>query len=140
MKGLLWVTRDTLSVLLDHFHVQLYFYLKKKNYQFKHLFAMLTDCNGTFRAPLPSLAGKAVTCHISSSCAALQCCVKVPIISTTFTTKLEVDPCNFKMTVEIEQLKFTKNLFDYEWGLEEQVWLFGVVRTMYVHMSIIINI
>jgi hypothetical protein len=32
------------------------------------------------------------------------------------------------MTVEIEKLKFTKNLFDYEWGLEEQVWLFGVVR------------
>uniref|UniRef100_K1PRD9 Uncharacterized protein n=1 Tax=Magallana gigas TaxID=29159 RepID=K1PRD9_MAGGI len=86
------------------------------------------ECNGTFRAPLPSLAGKDVTCHISSSCAALQCCVQVPIISTTFSTKLEVDPCNFRMTVEIDQLKFTKNLFDYEWGQEEQVWLFGVVR------------
>eukprot|EP00105_Crassostrea_gigas_P044578 XP_019928726.1 PREDICTED: uncharacterized protein LOC105342845 [Crassostrea gigas] len=89
------------------------------------------ECNGTFRAPLPSLAGKDVTCHISSSCAALQCCVQVPIISTTFSTKLEVDPCNFRMTVEIDQLKFTKNLFDYEWGQEEQVWLFGVVRIIF---------
>lgn len=95
----------------------------------------LTECNRTFRAPLPSLAGEDVTCYISSSCAALQCCVQVPIISTTFSTKLEVDPCNIQMTVEIDQLKFTKNLFDYEWGKEEQVWLFGVVRIMYVHLK-----
>ncbi|XP_062581277.1 uncharacterized protein LOC134243073, partial [Saccostrea cucullata] len=85
-------------------------------------------CNGTLLAPLPSLAGEDITCYLPSSCSAVQCCINVPVISTTFHTRLEVDPCNFLMTVEVEQLKFTRKLFDYEWGVEEQVWLFGVVR------------
>lgn len=89
---------------------------------------MFTECNGTLLTALPSLAGEDIVCYITSSCETVQCCINVPIISTTFNARLNVDPCNFLMTVEIEKLKFTKKLFDYEWGLEEQVWLFGVVR------------
>lgn len=88
----------------------------------------ITDCNETLLEPLPSLSGKPVTCHFLSSCSGIHCCVDVPAISSTFSTKLEIDPCTFQMVVSIDQLSFSKNLFEYEWGQEEEVWLFGVVR------------
>lgn len=89
---------------------------------------LITDCNETLLEPLPSLSGKPVTCHFFSSCSGIHCCVDVPAISSTFSTKLEIDPCTFQMVVSIDQLSFSKNLFEYEWGQEEEVWLFGVVR------------
>lgn len=92
------------------------------------IICFITDCNETLLEPLPSLSGKPVTCHFLSSCSGIHCCLDVPAISSTFSTKLEIDPCTFQMVVSIDQLSFSKNLFEYEWGQEEEVWLFGVVR------------
>ena len=68
------------------------------------------------------------TCYISSTCAQITCCVQVNAITTTFTTSLTLDPCTFRMTVSVEKLTFTRDLYSYDWGQEEMVWLFGVVR------------
>lgn len=89
---------------------------------------LIAECNKTLLHPLPSLYSQPVTCRISSSCATVQCCVDVPEISSSFNTKLEIDPCTFQMVVSIDQLRFSKFLFEYDWGQEEEVWLFGVVR------------
>ena len=86
------------------------------------------ECPLTLKSPLPSLSTQPITCHVDTSCGSLRCCINVASLSTTFTTRLEVDPCNYKMTVAIEKLVFSKDLFDYEWGQQEEIWMFGVVR------------
>jgi hypothetical protein len=58
----------------------------------------------------------------------VQCCVEVSALTSSFLTTLTINPCTFQMVVGIDQLRFSKNLFDYEWGQEEEVWLYGVVR------------
>lgn len=96
-----------------------YYFQKKK---------ISSECPLTLKSALPSLSAQPITCHVDSSCGGLHCCINVASLSTTFATKLEVDPCNYKMTVGIEKLVFSKDLFTYEWGKEEQMWMFGVVR------------
>ncbi|KAL3873866.1 hypothetical protein ACJMK2_036950, partial [Sinanodonta woodiana] len=84
---------------------------------------------------LPSLPS-GVACHIPSLCTGVQCCVDVEFLNRSFNAFLLLDSCNYKLTVGIEKLNFTKHLFDYSWGKQDQFWLFGAVRLDYTIINI----
>ncbi|VDI33335.1 Hypothetical predicted protein, partial [Mytilus galloprovincialis] len=86
----------------------------------------LNECNQSM-AVLPSDI-EPVGCHIGDTCNAIDCCITLDKIGRSFKTFINIEPCLFKLTVAIEQLQFSKWLFDYEWGYPVQVWLFGFIR------------
>ncbi|XP_076086925.1 uncharacterized protein LOC143057500 [Mytilus galloprovincialis] len=90
------------------------------------LVGWINECNQSM-AVLPSNI-QPVGCHISDSCNTVDCCITLEKIGRSFKTFINIDPCLFKLNVAIEQLQFSKWLFDYEWGYHDQVWLFGFVR------------
>ncbi|KAJ8320500.1 LOW QUALITY PROTEIN: hypothetical protein KUTeg_002087 [Tegillarca granosa] len=80
---------------------------------------------------LPAITGTA-SCHVTSLCTGIYCCIEDDgITGRSFQTFISIDPCNFKMTVGIEKLTFSVQLFDYEQGKEEKLYLFGVVRVKF---------
>ncbi|XP_071145134.1 uncharacterized protein [Mytilus edulis] len=86
----------------------------------------INECNQPMVA-LPNNT-EPVGCHISNTCNAIDCCITPEKIGRSFKTFINIDPCLFKLTVAIEQLQFSKWLFDYEWGYPVRVWLFGFIR------------
>ncbi|KAK3102203.1 hypothetical protein FSP39_009587 [Pinctada imbricata] len=86
------------------------------------------DCNQSLDSPLPMVPDNATSCVYDSTCTTTECCVGVSSIGTVFSTYVRVDPCTFTMQVGSENLKFSKDIFDYDYGIEEQFWLFGVSR------------
>ncbi|XP_063420822.1 uncharacterized protein LOC134706043 [Mytilus trossulus] len=86
----------------------------------------INECNQSMAA-LPSNTGP-IGCHISDTCSSVDCCITLEKIGWSFETFVNIEPCLFKLTVAIEQLQFSKWLFDYEWGYPVQVWLFGFIR------------
>ncbi|VDI03913.1 Hypothetical predicted protein, partial [Mytilus galloprovincialis] len=86
----------------------------------------INECNQSMAA-LPNNT-EPVGCHISDTCNAIDCCITLEKIGRSFKTFINIEPCLFKLTVAIEQLQFSKLLFDYEWGYPVQVWLFGFIR------------
>ncbi|XP_052081233.1 uncharacterized protein LOC127719257 [Mytilus californianus] len=86
----------------------------------------INECNQSMAA-LPSNTGP-IGCHIGDTCNAVDCCITLEKIGRSFETFINIEPCLFKLTVAIEQLQFSKWLFDYEWGYPVQVWLFGFIR------------
>jgi hypothetical protein len=77
--------------------------------------------------PLPAIVGEA-NCHIDTHCTAVYCCMYNPRIGRSFETKVNFEPCLFKLTVSIEELTFDILLSDYRWTEPTDVWLFGAVR------------
>ena len=63
----------------------------------------------------PSLPNN-TNCYISSSCSAFQCCQDIGVLSTTFETAIELDPCNFILRIRIEKLTFEIRFHDFSWG------------------------
>lgn len=54
--------------------------------------------------PLPGT----VTCHLPSSCTALDCCVSSSKLGQNFRTYLDIDPCTSQITVGIDDWTFTE--------------------------------
>ncbi|VDI40563.1 Hypothetical predicted protein [Mytilus galloprovincialis] len=55
-------------------------------------------------------------CYIPESCTSFKCCQDVDVISSTFETSIELDPCNFLLKIRIEKLTFDVTFFDFAWG------------------------
>jgi hypothetical protein len=47
---------------------------------------------------------------------AFQCCQDIGVLSTTFETAIELDPCNFILRIRIEKLTFEIRFHDFSWG------------------------
>jgi len=85
--------------------------------------ACSTDCPSKVDTPdLPATMG----CHIGSSCTAIDCCTHVDTLQRDIHTFLSLEPCHFTLAVGIEKLHSTLTLFDYKWGEENVISLFGV--------------
>ena len=57
-----------------------------------------------------------VSCYLPSICTGFHCCVDVPAINMSFNAYLSVDPCNYMLTVGIENFSFNKSLDYYTFG------------------------
>ncbi|KAK3612535.1 hypothetical protein CHS0354_024512 [Potamilus streckersoni] len=105
-----------------------------------------TPCNRTAPPYQPSVRGwntacpmnttlkllpQSVSCHISSSCMAIDCCTHMPEIGTSLTTFLHLDPCTYHLEVGIERLRYDVSLLEFDFGKWKEVDLFGVLVTRF---------
>ncbi|CAG2204544.1 unnamed protein product [Mytilus edulis] len=75
--------------------------------------SMSDNCSQEIRN-LPSL-GSNMNCYIDQSCTAVQCCIDVNELGQSIEIGVEIDPCDFMLTVRIEKLNFDVTLYDYIW-------------------------
>jgi len=62
------------------------------------------------------------------SCQTLECCVDVTPLGRTVYTAFTVDACNQSLTVEIEKYRHTVSLVNYDFGVQDQVWLHNIIK------------
>ena len=67
------------------------------------------------------------TCYVPDTCTSIDCCIEVTKIGRSFRTYVDVDTCNYKLTVEIDKIHLEYSLVDYEWGKTETYTLFGLL-------------
>ncbi|VDI15760.1 Hypothetical predicted protein [Mytilus galloprovincialis] len=89
-----------------------------------------TDCSQEIRN-LPSLLSN-MNCYIDQSCTAVQCCIDVNELGKSLEIGVEIDPCDFRLTVRIEKLSFEVTLHDYVWGKQESLDLYGIIQISFV--------
>lgn len=68
------------------------------------------------------------SCYIPDTCTALDCCIEVDRIKRQLRTYIDIDTCNYKLTVGIEKLYLEYSLVDYQWGKKEKYSLFGLLN------------
>ncbi|XP_052081256.1 uncharacterized protein LOC127719281 [Mytilus californianus] len=81
----------------------------------------------TDNVTLPS----SVSCSIgafSSICSNISCCTQLDFVSRGIETKVIVDPCNYELTIHVENMTMTTSLLDYQWGTEKTFSLQGGIR------------
>ncbi|XP_063408926.1 uncharacterized protein LOC134692406 [Mytilus trossulus] len=86
------------------------------------------DCPIT--TTLPNL-NPGMTCVLLSSCTTVDCCLDVDIINHSFNVKLQLDPCNENLKVSIEDFAIAISLYDFEWGVKQNLYMKNVVRIDY---------
>jgi len=95
------------------------------------LFFFILDCNHVDNVlTLPTN----INCYVKPSCTNIVCCEDVDMLRRSFETEINIDPCDFKLTVRIERLRFDVPLFDYKWGTS---FLFSsqTQHIFYIHLS-----
>ncbi|XP_022103294.1 uncharacterized protein LOC110986022 [Acanthaster planci] len=77
---------------------------------------------------LPSLS-----CHISSRCTSLHCCLTLDLKLTQISTKawFIIDPCDYTVSVGLEMWFFNASLFSYEWGVMENFMIGNALSVMF---------
>ncbi|ESO82597.1 hypothetical protein LOTGIDRAFT_236952 [Lottia gigantea] len=71
-------------------------------------------------------------CHVGSRCTNIDCCIDVGFLDTSIYTLVDVNMCDYTLTLTIENLSYEHKLFDYTWGQPSHFYLKGVVRVDYV--------
>ncbi|XP_063399950.1 uncharacterized protein LOC134684584 [Mytilus trossulus] len=72
-----------------------------------------------------------IHCQFINTCTEIQCCIPVPILQRSFYFSLNLDVCNYNLTVYIENFVYHKMLYEYNWGTEDSFWIKGVFRIRY---------
>ena len=57
-----------------------------------------------------------IACHIPSSCSSVSCCVGVSEIRRSLYTAVDLNTCQYTLTVTIEELQHDIPLLNYKWG------------------------
>ena len=65
---------------------------------------------------LPTL-DDSVVCYIPASCTGISCCVDVERLAMAFTVMFDIDDCGYRFSVGIENLQFTRSLFNFGFGM-----------------------
>ncbi|VDI71962.1 Hypothetical predicted protein [Mytilus galloprovincialis] len=87
------------------------------------------ECSASDLENLPSAMMK---CYIPANCSFIRCCHEVGLLGTPMETELEIDSCNFELSVRIEKLKFKIPFHDYQWGVVQSMDLFGLLTMDFV--------
>ncbi|KAK3609658.1 hypothetical protein CHS0354_035943 [Potamilus streckersoni] len=80
--------------------------------------------------PVNSLPEQLV-CNIPDYCTGISCCLSIPRIGRSVKTYLSINTCDLTLTVGIDRLRFTVNLFDYTWDTDDHLYMRGVIRVDY---------
>ncbi|VDI36613.1 Hypothetical predicted protein, partial [Mytilus galloprovincialis] len=89
-----------------------------------------SDCSQEIHN-LPSLLSN-MNCYIDQSCTAVHCCIDVNELGKSLEIGVKIDPCDFRLTVRIEKLSFDVTLYDYEWGSQKVLDLYGVMQISFI--------
>ncbi|KAL3873935.1 hypothetical protein ACJMK2_037012, partial [Sinanodonta woodiana] len=76
---------------------------------------------------LPQLASD-VACYIPDYCTKVDCCVQLDRLNRSFHVYVHIDTCHYQLTLSLEKLSFNHSLLEYQWGTDQHVWLFGLIR------------
>ncbi|VDI16062.1 Hypothetical predicted protein [Mytilus galloprovincialis] len=87
------------------------------------------ECSASNLKDLPSDIMK---CYIPATCSFIRCCHEVGLLGTPMETELEIDSCNFELSVRIEKLEFKVPFYDYQWGVVQSMDLFGLLTMDFV--------
>ena len=88
---------------------------------------ILPDCPPSVQTSLTSLADQAM-CTVTSSCASIKCCVRVPLLNRTFEVGVELDYSYRSLRVRVEKMTRRLSLIGYQWGTEETLSVHGVFK------------
>ncbi|XP_038050876.1 uncharacterized protein LOC119724026 [Patiria miniata] len=74
-----------------------------------------------------------VQCSIDDRCLGIQCCIHLDFVITELmlSTRIQVDPCNFRLYVAFENRELNITLFSYTWGKVETVNIGNAVMLRY---------
>ncbi|CAG2252209.1 unnamed protein product [Mytilus edulis] len=72
------------------------------------------DCANPVGSLLP--LGSYTTCHLDSSCTAVDCCVDSTSLDLTFNGYVRLDPCNYKIFIGLEGIDLDYTLIDFSFG------------------------
>ncbi|XP_052067242.1 uncharacterized protein LOC127706625 [Mytilus californianus] len=88
------------------------------------------ECKRLQRNTLPKLKGP-ISCYLTESCTHVECCIFVTQINRTVSLFLDINACNYQMSVGIETLIFRKSLLHYEFGKTDMFRMGNVVGLKY---------
>ncbi|XP_053398282.1 uncharacterized protein LOC128556671 [Mercenaria mercenaria] len=72
-----------------------------------------------------------LNCYLPT-CNDIKCCLSVEPIRRNFMISFSVDPCKNMLSIEVEELKVQMSLSDFEWNKEQEVYLKGVIKVMFI--------
>ncbi|XP_063447893.1 uncharacterized protein LOC134727441 [Mytilus trossulus] len=72
------------------------------------------DCADPVGTLLP--LGSDTTCHLDSSCTAVDCCLDSTSLDLTFNGYVRLDPCNYKIYIGLEGIDLDYTLIDFGFG------------------------
>ncbi|VDI79784.1 Hypothetical predicted protein [Mytilus galloprovincialis] len=91
------------------------------------------DCSIPDKTDLASYG----VCHIPHTCTSIDCCVSLPVLHRTIHASVDIDTCNYKLTVDIEKVHLEYSLVDYKWGRTEKYSLFGLMHLIFTVENLI---
>ncbi|XP_041378093.1 uncharacterized protein LOC121390363 [Gigantopelta aegis] len=78
---------------------------------------------------LPALSD--TTCHISSICTEMECCIKTAFLPHAFNAMISVDMCNYILTLRFENLEHREILLDFSSRQTGHFYVKGILRFDY---------
>ncbi|VDH92137.1 Hypothetical predicted protein [Mytilus galloprovincialis] len=66
------------------------------------------------------------SCYIPDKCTAIHCCTDIPLLNITVNTGIDMDICDYRLTVSLEEVTLEFSLVDYEYGSRKKFSLFGL--------------
>lgn len=93
-----------------------------------YILFIYSECNGL--NPVPAFSGP-VRCHMLRSCQTIECCIDVEPLGRTIYAHMTVDACNATMKLGIEKYTQTRSLVNYEFGVQDQLWLNDFLKMRY---------
>ncbi|XP_062596534.1 uncharacterized protein LOC134257978, partial [Saccostrea cucullata] len=87
------------------------------------------DCPlSVLTSPLPA----GLLCHLPSTCTAVHCCITTHTpLQRSLSTVLDLDPCNQRISLGIENFVHEISLYDFQFGVEHHYDLRNVVQMKY---------
>lgn len=97
----------------------------------------LTDCSSAIGLN-EAISGHS-SCYIPDKCTAIYCCTDIPQLNITVNTGIDLDICDYRLTVSLEEVTIEYSLVDYEYGSKKKFSLFGLFDLRYIYIESIIE-
>ncbi|XP_076086791.1 uncharacterized protein LOC143057371 [Mytilus galloprovincialis] len=115
---------DLLAKLLEETNLQ--GYLKEPQCELSTNWTK--DC--AMNMTLPPLSSD-VSCHVTSLCTGIQCCVDNELLNRTLDFSILLDPCEKRLSISIEQTRYNTTFSNINWGVNQYFNLQGLIRIEY---------
>ncbi|VDI40562.1 Hypothetical predicted protein [Mytilus galloprovincialis] len=91
----------------------------------------LNDCPLSTNIPDldPSYTG--IACHVTDMCTGVDCCVTSTVLDRSFNVKVELAPCDYILTIGIDDFVYSLSLEEFRMGEQQQFSLGGVVNIVF---------
>lgn len=83
------------------------------------------DCSSKATIVLEEPISNHTSCYIPDKCTAIYCCTDIPLLNITVNTVVDLDMCNYQLTVTMEEVTLEYTLVDYEYGSKKKFSLYG---------------